>query len=397
MTAIAPEIIRQCVDIRRKIHGDPELSGQEWKTRDLIVAELKSCGFSPRTFEGNTAVSAFWHGKDGKPDLSGGQSSGRCVALRADMDALPLQETSGLAWASRSGGTMHACGHDGHSSILLGVAKQLAATGHALPVDTLLLFQPAEESGNGARRMIEDGVFDGLRVEAVFGMHGWPDLPLGKVGVHGGPVMASVDNFEITVKGRGGHGAQPHHTLDPIHAAAQLITAMQSLVSRGADPLSSAVLTVGQIQGGFTYNVIPEECLLKGTLRTHDEALREALKARLDALRLGLLGGLGLESLLGWVEGCPPTINHPAMAALARKAVDRALGAGAWVEPKPTMAGEDFSFFLEKAPGAYLWLGLGGDQGPLHNPRFDFNDKAMEAGIRVFLEILAGFGGDSAA
>lgn len=386
MSGIAPEIIGRCVEIRRRMHGDPELSGQEWRTRDLIVAELEASGFSPRTFEGNAAVAALWPGRE----------RGRCVALRADMDALPLQESTGLAWASRTGGAMHACGHDGHSSILLGVARHLAAAGRDLPVDTLLLFQPAEESGNGARRMLEDGVFDGLGVEAVFGMHGWPDLPLGKVGIHGGAVMASVDNFEIAIKGRGGHGGQPHHALDPIHAAAQLITAMQSLVSRGADPLSSAVLTVGQIIGGSTYNVIPEECLLKGTLRTHDENLRGTLKARLDALRLGLLGGLGLESKLGWVEGCPPTVNHPAMAALARKAADRALGEGAWVDPLPTMAGEDFSFFLEKARGAYLWLGLGGDRGPLHNPRFDFNDKAMESGIRLFVEILSGFRGESA-
>lgn len=378
---IAPGVLERCIGIRRRIHGDPELSGQEWKTRDLIVAELEACGYVPRTFPGHAAVAALRPGRD----------RGRCVALRADMDALPLQETSGLPWASRSGGCMHACGHDGHSSILLGVARHLAEAGQDLPADTLLLFQPSEESGNGARRMIEDGVFEGLKVEAVFGLHGWPDLPLGKVGIHGGPVMASVDNFEIALKGRGGHGGQPHLALDPIQAAAQLIASMQSLVSRTVDPLEGAVLTVGQIQGGSTYNVIPEECALKGTLRTHDEAVRQGLKERLDALRRGIAGGLGLESRIAWVEGCPPTVNHPGMAALARRAAERALGAGSWIEPKPTMAGEDFSFFLEKAPGAYLWLGLGGEQGPLHNPRFDFNDRAMESGIRLFLEILKGF------
>lgn len=385
MTGIAPEIVKRCVDIRRRIHGDPELSGQEWKTRDLIVGELEACGYKPRTFPGSAAVAALWPGLD----------HGRCVALRADMDALPLQETSELPWASRSGGAMHACGHDGHSSILLGVARQLAAAGPALATDALLLFQPAEESGNGARGMIEAGVFDGLKLEAIFGLHGWPDLPLGKVGVHGGPVMASVDNFEIAIRGRGGHGGQPHHTLDPIHAAAQLIAALQSLVSRTVDPLKSAVLTVGQIRGGSTYNVIPGECILKGTLRTHDETVRQGLKGRLETLTRGIAGGLGLESGLAWVEGCPPTVNDPAMAALARKAAERALGAGCWLDPEPTMAGEDFSFFLEKAPGAYLWLGLGGDHGPLHNPGFDFNDKALESGIRLFLEILKGFGGDS--
>jgi hippurate hydrolase len=162
-------------------------------------------------------------------------------------------------------------------------------------------------------------------------------------------------------------------------------------VSRSVDPLESAVLTVGQIQGGFTYNVIPEECVLKGTLRTHNEELRRTLKQGLDSLRTGLLGGLGLESRLDWVEGCPATINHPGMAAVAREAAERVLGPGGWVDPNPTMAGEDFSFFLEKIPGAYLWLGLGGERGPLHNPRFDFNDAALGTGIRLFLEILEGF------
>lgn len=384
MIPLAPEIVRQCVDIRRRLHGAPELSGQEWKTRDLVVAELKAAGFSPRVFPDSAAVTAFW-------PAQAGRAGGRCVALRADMDALPLAEASGLPWASRHEGAMHACGHDGHTGILLGVAKHLAASGAPLPVDVLFLFQPAEESGNGARKMIEDGVFADRRVEAVFGLHGWPDLPLGKVGVHGGAVMASVDNFEVAVIGRGGHGAQPHHACDPIHGAAQIIVAMQSLVSRGVDPLASAVLTVGQIQGGQTYNVIPGTCSLKGTLRAHDEALRAVLKARLESLCRGIAGSHGLEARLSWVEGCPATINHPGMAALARDAAERALGPGSWIEPKPSMAGEDFSFFLEKTPGAYLWLGLGDGQGPLHNPRFDFNDEAMEKGIRLFMEILRGF------
>lgn len=378
--ALDASLVDRCVDLRRRLHGEPELSGQEWGTRDLVVAELKAAGLEPRLFSGCAGVSARVAGRDRT----------RCVALRADMDALPLQEASGLAWASRRPGVMHACGHDGHTGILLGVAKHLFASGPP-PVDVLLLFQPSEESGNGARRMIEEGVFDGVPVEAVFALHGWPDLPLGKVGIHAGPVMGSVDNFDIVVKGRGGHGAQPQHAKDPIHAASQLVVALQSLVSRTVDPLQGALLTVGQIQGGTTYNVIPETCTLKGTLRTHDETLRRDLKARLGALAEGLCGGLGLEASLGWVEGCPATINHPAMAARARRAAERVLGPEGWVEPKPTMAGEDFSFFLEAVPGAYLWLGLGSDRGTLHNPRFDFNDRALGNGIKLFLEILAEF------
>jgi amidohydrolase len=378
--ALDAALVGRCVDLRRRLHGEPELSGQEWGTRDLVLAELKAAGLEPRAFAGCAGVSARIPGRD----------RSRCVALRADMDALPLQETSGLAWASRRAGVMHACGHDGHTGILLGVARHLAAAGPP-PVDVLLLFQPSEESGNGARTMIEEGALegDGAPVEAVFGLHGWPDLPLGKVGIHAGPVMGSVDNFEITVQGRGGHGAQPQHARDPIHAASQLVVALQSLVSRSADPLDAALVTVGQIQGGTTYNVIPETCSLKGTLRTHDEALRRDLKARLGDLAQGLCGGLGLSASIAWVEGCPATVNHPAMAARARRAAERVLGPDGWLEPRPTLAGEDFSFFLEKVPGAYLWLGLGSERGPLHNPRFDFNDQALGNGIRLFLEILS--------
>jgi hippurate hydrolase len=375
---IAPDIVAECVALRHRIHSEPELSNQEFKTRDLIVAELGAAGLEVRTFKDTTGVVGLWPGRDRT----------RSVALRADMDALPMQETSGLPWASLTGKAMHACGHDGHSSILLGLAKHLGRAGKAYAADVKLIFQPAEESGNGARRMVEDGVLSSPAVDAVFGLHGWPDLALGTVGVHGGAVMASVDNFEITVIGRGGHGAQPHHALDPIHAAAQVIVAAQSLVSRSTDPVESSVLTFGHIQAGRTYNVIPEDCRMLGTLRTHSESLRERLKSGLENLVRTVCRGLGLDARMAWVEGCPATVNDPAMAVLARRAALRAFGEGRCAEPKPSMAGEDFSFFLEQAPGAYLWLGLGQERGPLHNPRFDFNDQAIATGIRLFLSIL---------
>lgn len=375
---IAEDIVRECTALRRRIHREAELSGQESNTAALIQAELKAAGLEVKTFPGSTAVAGIWPGRD----------RSRAIAFRADMDALPLEEASGLPWASQSGLAMHACGHDGHTGILLGLAKQLARSGKSYPMDIKLLFQPAEEAGNGAKQMVADGALESPRVEAVFGLHGWPDLPLGAIGVHGGAVMASVDNFELTLVGKGGHGAQPHATLDPVFAAAQLISAAQSLVSRSTDPLDSAVLTFGQVQAGRTFNVIPEECLLRGTVRAHSPAVRDRLKSGLESLAVNLCRGLGLEARLHWVEGCPATINDPTMAALARRAAVKAFGEGNCVEPRPSMAGEDFPFFLEKVPGAYLWLGLGNARGSLHNPRFDFNDAALEMGIRLFLAIL---------
>ena len=375
---IAPEIVGESVEIRRRIHRVPELSGQEFRTRDLVLGELQSLGFEVRTFPGSAGVAALWPGRD----------RSRCLAFRADMDALPLEETSGLPWASESRQAMHACGHDGHTSILLGFAKHLARSGTVHSVDVKLLFQPSEESGNGARQMVLEGALEAPATRAVFALHGWPDLPVGRAGVHRGAVMASVDNFELMVLGRGGHGAQPHQARDPIFAAAQLVSAAQSLISRSADPLASAVLTFGHIQAGRTYNVIPEECRLLGTLRSHAPAVRESLKSGLDALRLNLCRGLGMESRLTWVEGCPATLNDGDMADVVRRAALRELGAGNCVEPAPSMAGEDFSFFLEKVPGAYFWLGLGDGRGSLHNPRFDFNDEALETGIRLFAAIL---------
>ncbi len=375
--AVSEDIVRECTAIRRDLHRDPELSNQEHRTRGIILRELEAAGLEIRTFAGSTAVAALWPGRDRT----------RSIAFRADMDALPLEETSGLPWASRSP-VMHACGHDGHTGILIGLAKQLARNGKAYATDIKLLFQPAEEAGNGAKQMVIDGAMESPKVEAVFGLHGWPDLPFGAIGVHGGAVMASVDNFEITIVGKGGHGAQPHATLDPVHAAAQLVVAAQSLVSRSTDPLQTAVLTFGQIQGGRTFNVIPEECLLRGTVRAHHPDVRARLTQGRDALAAGLCRGLGLEARVRWVESCPPTINDPEMAALARRAAIRAFGPAKCQEPKPSMAGEDFPFFLEKAAGAYLWLGLGDAQGSLHNPRFDFNDAALEIGIRLFLGII---------
>jgi amidohydrolase len=364
--------------LRRALHAQPELSGGEYATRDALVAELRSLGFDPQIFPDHAGIVALWPGS----------GNGGCLALRADMDALPLGEESGLEWASRRAGSMHACGHDGHMAILMGVAKWLHREGRKYPKAVKLLFQPAEETGVGAPALIAAGALANPEVEAVFGLHGWPELPIGGVAAPDRAVMAAVDNFDLTLRGQGGHGAMPHLARDPVVAAANIISQAQTLVSRRAAPWEPAVLTFGSIVAGETYNVIPETCRLKGTLRTLDPQRRLALRGDFETLIRQGAAAHGISAELKWIESCPPTVNHPAMAALVRAAAQEALGAECLHESPPSMGGEDFAFFLEKVPGAYFWLGLGMERGPLHNPRFDFNDAALASGIAVYASLI---------
>ncbi len=364
--------------LRRRLHGNPELSGVEFATRDALIDALRALGFTPQVFPDQAGVVAVWEGAD----------PSRALALRADMDALPLQEASGLPWASARAGVMHACGHDGHMTMLLGVARWLHRRGRRYPQSVKLIFQPAEETGLGAPQLIADGVLAAPQVEAVFALHGWPELPLGTVAVPDGPVMAAVDNFELRLRGRGGHGAMPHLARDPIVAGAALISAAQTLISRRLPPREPGVLTFGHISAGEAPNVIPETCLLRGTLRTLDPERRARLRADFEALAHGVAAAHEVADELEWIEACPPTVNDPGMAARARAAVIRALGADGLRAMPPSMGGEDFAYFLERVPGAYGWLGLGMDRGPLHNPRFDFNDTALATGIAFFAHLI---------
>jgi amidohydrolase len=372
--------------LRHTLHARPELSGVEFATRDAVVAELRSLGFEPQTFADGAGVVALWPAAPGSPLI---QSA---LALRADMDALPLQEDSAAPharpWISQVPGVMHACGHDGHTAVLLGVARWLATSGKKFPAPVKLIFQPAEETGLGAPGLIDAGVLDAPRVEAIFALHGWPELPAGTFAIPDRAIMAAVDNFTLTLRGRGGHGAMPHLTRDPVVAAAALILSAQTLVSRKSSPLDAAVLTFGQVSAGKTHNVIPETCLLRGTLRTLSPALRAELMRDFEAMVDHLAAAHGVASELEWVEACPATLNDPGMAALARAAVRKAVGEDCLREVPPSMGGEDFSYFLHRVPGAYFWLGLGMERGGLHNPRFDFNDEALAAGIAAFAGIV---------
>ena len=372
-------------DFRRDLHRRPELSGGEESTREALCAALRALGFEPRVSGDHKGVVALWDAAPG--------GDGPCIALRADMDALPLREDSGVPWASQREGVMHACGHDGHMAVLLGVARWLANPGEGkrrFPGPVKLIFQPAEETGLGAPALIREGVLRDPVVKAIFGLHGWPELPLGTLSVPDRAVMAAVDNFDITLKGVGGHGAMPHLVRDPVPAAAALIASAQTLVSRRASPLDAAVLTFGHVSAGKTHNVVPETCLLKGTIRTLNPDLRRTLRAEFEKLTAHVAEAHGIESSLSWIEACPATLNDPAMAALAREGVRASLGDVLRDSP-PSMGGEDFSYFLQEVPGAYFWLGLGMERGGLHNPRFDFNDAAIATGVAAFAGIVERF------
>jgi amidohydrolase len=382
IAAIAP-IAEAVRGFRRDLHRRPELSGGEADTREALCAELRALGFEPRISDDHKGVVALWEGAEG--------ASGPCVALRADMDALPLREQSGVPWASEREGVMHACGHDGHMAVLLGVARWLSEGKRRYPGPVKLIFQPSEETGLGAPAMIREGVLRNPKVEAVFGLHGWPEIPLGTLAIPDRAVMAAVDNFDLTLRGVGGHGAMPHLVRDPVPAAAALVISAQTLVSRRASPLDAAVLTFGHVAAGRTYNVVPESCHLKGTLRTLDPGLRKTLMGEFEILAARVAEAHGVKSELAWIEACPATLNDPAMAALAREGVRAALGAGVLRDSPPSMGGEDFSYFLQEVPGAYFWLGLGMERGGLHNPRFDFNDEAIATGVAAFAGILERF------
>jgi amidohydrolase len=381
-------IAAECREIRHRLHARPELSGAEFATRDAVVAELRALGFDPQTFADDTGVVALWNGAG-----PGAAASSTALALRADMDALPLQEESSDAWKSQVAGVMHACGHDGHTAVLLGVARWLVSlektgAGKRFSQPVKLIFQPAEETGLGAPGLIQAGVLENPRVGAIFALHGWPELPAGTFAIPDRAIMAAVDNFTLTLRGRGGHGAMPQLARDPVVAAAALILGAQTLVSRKSSPLEAAVLTFGQVAAGKTHNVIPETCLLRGTLRTLNPALRAELMRDFEAMTNHVSAAHGVTAEMEWVEACPATLNDPAMAALARAGVRRALGDDCLRDVPPSMGGEDFSYFLHKVPGAYFWLGLGMERGGLHNPRFDFNDEALAAGIAAFAGIV---------
>jgi amidohydrolase len=357
------------VTLRRDIHREPELGFDTKRTAEKVLAALEGLPLDVQTGVAENGIVATLRG----------EGDGATVGLRADMDALPIHEETGLPFASEIDGKMHACGHDGHTSMLVGAAHPLCGMRERLNGTVKFFFQPAEEGGGGGKVMVEEGVADD--VSSIFALHLWPGLPFGTAATKAGPIMAAADAFEMTVRGTGGHGAFPHQTADAIVMAAQIVTALQTLVSREVDPVEPAVLTVGEIGAGTAFNIIPETARLGGTIRTLNEDLRRRMPERIEELARGVAHGMRGDAELDYDFSYPVTMNDEGAARHALGVIRGLFGEENALElANPAMGGEDFAFFLEKIPGAFIWLGVGEDVSYLHTSTFAFDEEILPQG-----------------
>jgi len=365
--------------IRRTIHQYPEMGFTETRTAALVAERLRDLGLPVRTEVAETGVVG----------LLRGARPGRTLLLRADMDCLPVTEATGAPYASRHPGYMHACGHDGHVAMLLGAAEILAARRPRLAGAVKLVFQPAEEGPGGAEPMIKAGVLEDPHVDAAMGLHLLTDYPVGKVAVKPGPVMAATDSFALVVRGRGGHGAAPHQTIDAIVVAAHIVTALQTISAREVAPPVPVVVSIGTIHGGFRNNVIAPEVELTGTVRSFDTKLRAELPKRIERIARGVATGLGAEVDVTYTFGYPATVNDPAVTDVVRAAAADVVGEAAVIAPDPIMGGEDMAYFLEAVPGCFAFIGAANPERglvhPHHSPRFDFDEAALALGVQVLV------------
>jgi hippurate hydrolase len=366
--------------LRRDLHAHPELGFEEVRTSGIIAGALESLGVEVHRGIGKTGVVGVIRGR--------GTDSGRMIGLRADMDALPMTEDNTFGYKSTKAGLMHGCGHDGHTAILLGAARYLAQTRN-FDGCAVLIFQPAEEGRGGAKAMMEDGLFDTFPCDAIYALHNWPGLPPGTIGINPGPMMAAADRFEIVINGRGGHGAHPYQTIDPVVVAGHLITALQTVVARNINPLDSAVLSVGSLQAGHpgAMSVIPREARLVGTVRTFRKTVQELVEKRMTELATSIAGAFGATADVQYQRIYPATLNTPQHANLVADIATEMVGKENVVRDLvPSMGSEDFSFMLQSRPGAYFRLGQGGAESgcTLHNSHFDFNDAVIPLGSAMF-------------
>jgi hippurate hydrolase len=372
---------KQMTAWRRDFHAHPETAYEEFRTSDRVAKILTELGLEVVNGLGGTGVVATLEGQKG---------GGDAIGLRADMDALLVHELNDFDHRSKHDGKMHACGHDGHTAMLLGAANKLSKNPE-FSGKVHFIFQPAEEGGAGARKMIEEGLFERFPVKSVYALHNWPALKSGEAAVHEGAVMAAFDTFDVRVKGRGGHAGMPHQGVDPIVAAAQLITALQGIISRNIDPLECGVVSVTQIGGGSNYNVSPNEIKMKGTVRSFSPAVRDVIERRMGQLVEGICSSLGCHGELNYKRSYPATINNVAEARECMEALQSVPGVEkTHLNLLPSMAAEDFSFMLENQPGAYIWLGNAGDnhRSMLHTDEYDFNDDILPLGANYWISLV---------
>ena len=378
-------------ELRRDIHAHPELCFQEERTAELVARSLSDWGIEVHRGLGTTGVVGV---------IRQGNSP-RAIGLRADMDALPMTEHNTFAHASRHPGKMHACGHDGHTAMLLAAARHLAQHRH-FDGTVYLVFQPAEEGGGGAREMIKDGLFERFPMQAIFGMHNWPGLPTGSFSICEGPVMASSNEFKITISGKGSHAALPHNGIDPVPVACQMVQAFQTIVTRNKKPTDAAVISVTMIHTGEATNVVPDTCEIQGTVRTFTLEVLDMIEQRMRDVAQHTAAAFGASVQFDFHRNYPPTINHAAEAQFVRQVMQEVVGTDMTLPFDPTMGAEDFSFFLQAKPGAYFMIGNGDGAhrgayaghdhslGPctLHNPNYDFNDQLIPVGASLWVRLV---------
>lgn len=382
---IVESVLSEVVGLRHEIHAHPELAYQEHETSRRVVERLsKIPGLKIQTgLAGGTGIVAT---------LNGGKS-GKCVALRAELDALPVHEETGRAYASKTPGKMHACGHDGHTSALVGAAMVLSKMADELPGAVKFIWQPAEESGGGGEKMCKEGVLDSPKVDAIFACHGWPSLPVGHVGVRSGAVLASTNPWTLTVHGKGTHAAYPHKGIDPIVVACQIVNAWQTIVSRGTSPTDSCVVTVGKFHAGTAENIIPPAAVLGGTIRTLNPETRKWAVGEVRRIAEKTAEALGARAEIEIREGYPVMVNDARAAEFVAGVARDVVGTGnVETNEPPSLGGEDFAYYAQRVPAAFWRLGVrekGVDEMPaLHHPKYDFNDAALPIGVRMHCEIV---------
>lgn len=373
------------ISIRREFHAIPELGFNEYKTTDKIEKYLQKWGLKVYSFEGST----------GTVGTLGENTDNETIGIRADIDALPIWEKTGFEYASQNEGIMHACGHDGHIAIALGTAKILSLLKDRLKVNVKFIFQPAEETAKGAKMMIENRVLENPNIDTIIGLHIYPNLDSGIIGVKEGPMMAAADKFNITVKGKGGHGAMPHKSVDPIVIATEIISNFQKIISRELDPLKSVVISIGTINAGTKFNIIPDELNMSGTVRSFEPDVREYIKKRIEEIVKNVTKGSGGSYEFEYLYGVPAVINDIETTKKIRTILKKSIGEDCLIEIEPAMISEDFAEFQLHVPGTFMFLGTyNKDKGitmPLHHPEYTIDEEILAVGIRAFCEIVLNY------